>query len=185
MEQEGALGIGPARQHLLHQVVDDVAVVAGKGLHEAVHVGAPAHGEGGQLQPGNPAFSACLQCGHIRGGEGEPRGLLQKGGGLCGGEAQVGGAHVDHLAAGAQAGEGQSWVLACGDDEVHVGWEVVEQKGDGIIHGRRVDDVVVVQHEHERIGLHGQGVDERGEDALGGRRLRRGEGARFALADGG
>ena len=90
---------------------------------------------------------------YIRGGEGEPRGLLQKGGGLCGREAQVGGAHVDHLAAGAQAGEGQSWVLACGDDEVHVGWEVVEQKGDGIIHGRRVDDVVVVEHQHERIGL--------------------------------
>ncbi len=56
-------------QDFIDQVIDNVPVVAGKGGDEPVHVGLALHGEGGQLQPGNPAFGAPRQRGQFYGGE--------------------------------------------------------------------------------------------------------------------
>ena len=45
------------------------------------------------------------------------------------GEAQVGGADLDQLAAGPQARQGQRRVLAGADHQVHLRREVLEQEG--------------------------------------------------------
>ena len=50
-----------ARQHLLDQVVHDVAVVAGERGDERADVGTSLHGQRGQLQRGDPPLGARLQ----------------------------------------------------------------------------------------------------------------------------
>ena len=59
--------------------------------------------------------------------------LVEKFGGFGGGKAQVGGAQFGQLVAGAQPGQGELGVLAGGDDQVHLGRQVLEQKGEGIV----------------------------------------------------
>ena len=73
---------------------------------------APLHGEGRQVQAGNPALGARFQGGHLGGGKAQPHHLVEELGRLVRGEAQVGGAQLGQLAAGAQAGQGQRRVLA-------------------------------------------------------------------------
>ena len=67
LEQEVAHGAGLALQHLLDQVVDDVAVVPGEPGDEAGDVVPSLHRERGQLQRGDPALGALLQRGHVLG----------------------------------------------------------------------------------------------------------------------
>ena len=52
---------GLTLQHLLDQVVDDVAVVSTEAGDEAGEVVAPLHRERGQLERGDPAFGAFFQ----------------------------------------------------------------------------------------------------------------------------
>ena len=93
-----------AQKHLFDQVVQHEAVAAGEGLDERGGVGAPLHGERGQLQAGNPALGAGFQGGDLGGGQVQPHHLVEELGGFVRGEAQVGGAQLDELAAGAAAG---------------------------------------------------------------------------------
>lgn len=62
--------------------------------------------------------------------------------------------------------------------------QVVHQEGQGIVDLRRIDEVVVVQHEDGQGIQLAQVVDQRGQDRVGRRRLRLPEFARYALADG-
>ena len=65
LQQEGLDTIGLTRQHLLGQVVDDVAVIAREAGDEAGHVVSPLHRQRRQLERGDPALGASLQRGHV------------------------------------------------------------------------------------------------------------------------
>ena len=91
------------------------------------------HGNRGQLQAGNPAFGARFQGGDVFRREVEAHHLVEKSGGFGGGKAQVGGAQLGQLAAGAQPGQGQLGILTGGDDQVHLRRQVLEQKGEGLV----------------------------------------------------
>ena len=129
------------------------------------------HGERGQLQAGDPAFGAGFQRGDVFRREAQTHHLVEKLGGFGGGEAQVGGAQLGHLAPGAQPGQGQLRVLAGGDDQVHLRRQVLEQKGEGLVHRFGVDQVVVVQDEDEVSGHGGDLVEQGRQDRFDGRRL--------------
>ena len=45
------------------------------------------------------------------------------------------GAQFGQMAPGAQSGERQSWILTCGDHQVHVRRQVIEQKGKSLLNG--------------------------------------------------
>jgi hypothetical protein len=92
---------------------------------------------------------------------------------LVGRKAQVGGAQLCQLAAGAQAGEGQVRILASGDDEPHTRRQVLEEEGELVIDLGRVDRVVVVEHEKDIPCRAVDFVDQVGKDRLGRRRLGR------------
>ena len=64
---------------------------------------------------------------------------------LLGGEAQVGCSNLGQLAASTQARQRQRRVLTRGDDEMNGRRQVVHQKGDGLVDGRRMDQMVVVE----------------------------------------
>ena len=108
-------------------------------------VGTPPQRECRQLEGGDPAFGARLQCGDVGGGELECGDVVEVGRDLGQGEAQVGGTDLDQLAPGAQAGQRQRRVDAGADDQVHLGRKVLEQVGHARLQVGVVDEVVVVQ----------------------------------------
>ena len=79
------------------------------------------------IQPSVRASSAATS----RRREVEAHHLVEKCGGFGGGKAQVGGAQLGQLAAGAQPGQGQRRILAGGDHQVQLRRQVLEQKGRG------------------------------------------------------
>ena len=129
-EQEASGRGRLAVQDLGRQVVGDQPVPAGEGGHERRRVGPVAQGQPGQLQPGRPALGALDQRRHLRLGQSQPHARAQEGGRLLDAEAQVGGAHLGELVAGAEAGQRQGRVLAAGDHQMQGRWQVVEQEGD-------------------------------------------------------
>jgi len=55
------------------------------------------------------------------------------------------------LSAGAQPSQGQVWILAGGDDQVHLWRQVLKQKGDCIIYWFGIKNVIVVKDKDEIV----------------------------------
>ena len=111
-EQEVPDRVGLAAEHLLHEVVDDVAVVPGEAGDEAGGVVAPLEREGGQLERGDPPLGAALQGGDVGGVEVQADDVVEVRADLGRREAEVGGADLDQLAARTQPGQRQCGVGA-------------------------------------------------------------------------
>ena len=142
---------GLALQDLLDQVVDDVAVVAGEAGDEPGDVVAALHRERGQLQRGDPALGARLQRGDVAGGERQAHRLVEVRRRLVRREPQVGGADLDQLAARPQPGQRQragrrGWRSPGG--RAAAGGRAGTPSPRGL---RALDDVVVVEHEHDVV----------------------------------
>ena len=158
-------------EHLLDEVVDDVAVVAGEPGDERRDVRAALQRDGGELQGRDPPLGAVLEGLDLRGGERPGCGCVEVVRGLAGGEPEVGRPHLDQLAPGPPARQRQVGVGAGAQHDVHVGREVLEQEGHPCGDGPAVDVVVVVEHEPHLAGGRGQVVEHGGEHGFG--RVRR------------
>ena len=93
------------------------------------------------VRPSSAATSRAVRC--------QAHHLVEVRGGLVGREAQVGGADLDQLAARPQPGQRQRRVGAAGDHQVQPRGQVVEQERHPLLDVARVDDVVVVEHQHD------------------------------------
>ena len=80
---------------------------------------------------------------------------------------------LDQLVPGTQAGQRKRWILTGGDYEVHLRWQVFEQKGESVVNGLGLDQVIVVQDEDNRSRDGRDVVDKGGKDGFGRRWLRR------------
>ena len=67
-------------------------------------------------------------------------------------KTQVGDAQLDHLVPGAEAGQWQRRIFAGGDDQVHVRWEMLEQKGESLVYRFDIQHVVIVKDEDAMVG---------------------------------
>ena len=94
----------------------------------------------------------------------QPHHLVEVRRGLVGREAQVGGADLDELAARPQPGQRQRRVGAAGDHQVQLRGQVLQQEGHPVLDVARVDDVVVVEHQHDVVREGAEVVEQRGED---------------------
>ena len=79
-------------------------------------------------------------------------------------------AELDQLAGRAQAGERQRRVGAGGERELHRPRQVAEQEGQRRVHELVAQQVVVVEHEHDRLGQRRELVDQPRQDDLDQRR---------------
>ena len=172
LQQELLDMLGLALQDLLGQVVDDVPVVPGEAGDERGDVLSSLHRERRQLERGDPPFGAPLQRGDILCRQRQSHHLVEVRRGLRGREAQVGGADLDELAARSQPRQRQRRVGAAGDHQVYLRGQVLQQEGHPVVHVARVDDVVVVEHQHD-IVRDGVEVVEQGGEARLDRRLGR------------
>ena len=80
--------------------------------------------------------------------------------GLVGREPELVRAELDEASVGPESWQRERGVLARDDDEVDEGWPLFDQRTEQAVHGARRDDVVVVEHEHERVVRRGDGVDQ-------------------------
>jgi hypothetical protein len=166
LQQQGTEWLRLAVQHLLGEVVQHVPVAAGERRHEPGRVGMALQRQPGKLQTGDPPFGAGRQGGHAVGGQVEPGGLAQQRGRLVLGEAQVALAHLGELAAGPQPGQRQRRVGAAGQHQPQAGRRALQQQGEAAVDRRRLDEVVVVQHQRQLSGPGDQLVDDGGHHRL-------------------
>ena len=128
---------------------------------KAADVVAPAQRQGGELEGRDPALGPALEGGHVAGVEVQAHAVEVRRR-LAVGEPQVGRPYLDQLAPRPQPGERQRRVGPAGDDQVHLGGEVVEEEPHRLVDLDRLDEVVVVEDEDQGI-RGGELVDERGE----------------------
>ena len=148
-------------EHLLGQVVQDVAVAAGERGDEAVDVVVAAQRQASQLQPGGPALGPRGQRrgDRVRQRRTGPRsargsrGLLQQRRRLLGCEPQIRGAQLGQLPAGPQPRQGQWRVAAACQGQVQLWWPVLEQEPNRLVHRLRADHVIVIQNQQRFVGI--------------------------------
>ena len=100
-QQESLDLFGLLLQDFFDQIVQHEMVTAGERFDEAGGVFLPLHRNRSQLQAGDPTLCAGLQCGDVFRREVETHHPFEKFGGFGGGEAQVRGAQLGQLGAGA------------------------------------------------------------------------------------
>ncbi len=107
----------------------------------------------------------------------EAAGVVEVGGRLGLGEAQVRGADLDQLSTGAQPGQRQGRVGPGADDQVHLRRKVVEEEGDVLLDVGSLGQVVVVQDECEVVREHAELVEQGRQRGfhVAGVRVERGE----------
>jgi hypothetical protein len=101
---------------------------------------------------------------------------------LVGREAQVGRTHLDQLASRPQAGQWEGRIGAAGDHQMHLRRQMFEQERRPVLHITGVDDVVVVEHQHQ-VARDAEVVEQRGQHPLDRRRLGLLQERQRALAD--
>ena len=143
--------LGLALQDLFGQEVDNVPVIAGEAVDERGGVLSPLHRERRQLQRGDPSFGAPLQRCDIGCRQHQSHHLVEVLRGLAGRKAQIGGADLGELATPAQPGQRQRRIGAAGDHQVYLRGQMFQQEGHRVLHVARVDDVVVVEHQHDIV----------------------------------
>jgi hypothetical protein len=163
LEQEAPDVLGQARQHLLGEVVDDVAVVAGEPRDERPDVVAAPHREGRELQGGDPALGAPVERRDVVLGERQAHRPVEVGGGLLLGEAQVGGPDLEQLTPRAPPRQGERRVDPGREHEVELLHAVLEQERDPVVHGRRRHEVEIIEDEQE-VARHPADVVEQGHE---------------------
>ena len=153
-QQESLYMFWLALEDFFEQVIEHKAVTAGEGLNESgcVSRSVPLHGQGCQLQTGNPALGALLQPGDIALGEIQSHHPVEEIGGFGGGEAQVGGTQFGELIAHPQTCQRQGRVFAAGDDQAQLRRLVFDEEGQGFVNRFGVEQVVIVEDENQIIG---------------------------------
>ena len=182
LQQEGLDPVGLALQHLLGQVVDDVTIIAREAGNEAGDVLSPLHRQRRQLQRGDPALGAGLQHGHVPRRQLQAHHPVEVRRRLIRGEAQLGRANLGQLAARPQPGQRQRRIGPAGDHHMQPRRQMVEQERHPVLHLACVDDVVVIEHQHDVARDRGQVVEQRRQHRFDRRRLRRPQKCQRTLA---
>ena len=160
LEHEAAHVLGLAAQHLLDQVVEDEAMAAGERLHERRHVVMPPQRERRELESGGPALRPRVEGGDVVGAELEPHHAVEERVRLVDGEAEVGDAQLEQLAAASQSRQSERRVRARGDRDARRLRQVLDEERHRLVDLGRVDHVVVVERENGLAGQRVEVVDE-------------------------
>ncbi len=104
------------------------------------------------MQASNPTLGAGLQDRDLLFCEVQAHRPVEKGRRLGWGEAQIVNPHFGHLSPGTQTRHRQGWIDAGGDDQVHLGGQMLEQKVEHAVDGLRLDQVIIVEDQNSRDG---------------------------------
>ena len=91
---------------------------------------------------------------------------------LVGRESQIGRAELDKLAACSQTRQRESRICATDDHQVQLWWEMLEQIHHLIVDLAGINQVIVVEDEHDLVRKSAEVVEQQAKDGFN-RRLRR------------
>jgi hypothetical protein len=115
------------------------------------------------LQAGGPALGAGQQCGQAGRRQFQPGRLPQQGSGLVLVEPQVALTQLDQLTVDPQPRQRQRRVDPSGQHHLQLRRQALEQMSKTLVDRRRVDHVVVVQHQRSPIWQPGHPIDDHGD----------------------
>ena len=167
-EEKGVGWLGLARQHLLDQEVEDVAVAPGEGLDQAGGAARPLslQRERRELQAGDPALGPLDQRRALVLGQLEAHDVAEERLPFVPPKAQVGGADLEQIVGRSKPRQRKWGVRARGDRDSHSLGQAGQEEADDRVDGGRSDEVVVVEHEDEIVRGLGEVVRECGDDHL-------------------
>ena len=183
LQQEVLDRPGLTLQHLLGQVVHDVTVITGEAGDEAGHVVPALHRQRRQLQRGDPALGTSRQRGHVPRRQPQAHHLVEVRRRLLTSEPQLGRADLGQLAPHPPAGQRQRGISPAGDHHVQPRRQMIQQERHLVLHLARVDDMVVIQHQHDVTRGSAQVVEQNGQHRLDRRRPGRLQQGQRALTD--
>jgi hypothetical protein len=140
---------GQVRQDLGHQIVHKIAVGAPKAPHKRLTVSLGAHGKGRQTQAGDPALGAFFQDSNGPVGQWLPYSCCKECLRFSEREAQVLGSDLGNLTSDSQPSEGQVWLYAAGQYQVHPLQQATYQSLDQLVYSLVLDPVKVVENENK------------------------------------
>jgi hypothetical protein len=158
-------------EDLFHEIVENMAVAASKVVYKIRDILSALQRYRGHLQTRDPAFCVGRESGNGISGELQARLMPEKAASFFFGKTQLGGPQLYQLAPAPETRQGKRRVRASGDNQVHIGGQVIEEKADRAVNLLAADDVVVIQHEEKRLGKLRYLVDERYHHRLEGRWL--------------
>ncbi|MDT4820486.1 hypothetical protein FQZ97_536290 [compost metagenome] len=150
-----------AVEHVLGQVVGNVALGAAQAGEEGRAVGMPRQGQAGQMQGGDPALGAGVQLPDLVARQRQLADLAEVGRGFVQGQAQVLGLEQHGLGLAEQQARG----VAGAADQVHPRRQVLDQVARALVQGHMADAVEVVEHQVEfavdALEVADEGIDHR------------------------
>jgi hypothetical protein len=150
--QQSAVLIGvEVSEQLVAEVLDDELVIAAEGDDERLGVIRSPEGEAGEDEAGGPALGPSAQLAEQFGVEGAT-GVSEQARGLVWGEAEVIGADLRDSAAHAEASETERRIHPGGEHDGDRRWAQVDEALHATVDALVLDEVVVVDHQHETFG---------------------------------
>ena len=154
-------GQGQAVDHVLGQVVGDIALGTAEAGEEGLAVRVPRQGQAGQVQRGDPALGTGMQLLQLAAAQLQLADLAEIRLGFLEGQAQVFGLQREGLALDEQAARGE----AGGADQVHVARQALDQVAGALLQAGVADAMEVVEHHVElaveALQVTDEGVDDR------------------------
>ena len=170
-KEEPAHVVGLAIQDLLDEVVDDEAIVAGETRDEAVDIVPTLHGQGGQLERGDPTLRALLQRRDLARFEVQAGRLIEIRSGLLTREAQIRGSYFHELPLRPQTRQRKRWIGAGCDHDVRRWRQVLQQERHLVLDVAGIDHMEVIKHQEDVGSDRAKLVGEGRHDRLDGRWL--------------
>ena len=167
LQQEVAGLGGLPTEDLFDEVVDDVAVVACERRDELGRVGPALQRERRELKGRDPALRPRLERRDVVVRERQPH-ELEIARRLVGQESKVARPDLDEPASRPETRERHGRIGARPDDDVCSYGKVIQEVPDLLVNGRGLDDVEVVEHEHDVRRERGERVQERGHRGIDG-----------------
>ena len=133
----------------------------------------PLQRQGCQLQAHDPALRAGAQRGDVLWRQVQSHRLVEKGSSFRRGEAEVIGADLDNLVTRAPPGQRPGRVSPAGDHQVHLRWQVLQEKDERFVNLRVGDDVQVVENQGKGLGDLGDLIEQLSEQRFAGEAARR------------
>src|SRR6185436_16582395 len=138
-----------AAENDLREVVDNVAVRAAEARDEAGRVRCTPERERSEVDTCRPPLGALVEDVERAGVEAEAQPLVEEGGLLVLGEAQVESAELDELPGGSELGDRNRWIRPTRQHELDTARLRVHEVRERFVTGNVVDRLVVVEDEHQ------------------------------------
>jgi len=120
----------------------------------------PPHRQRRQLQARNPALRALFERLDLGGAQIQAHDLVEQDRGFIARKAQIGEANLGHFLPCPHSGQRDGRVFAGGHRQMKIRRLIIEQEGHGLMNRAGLYQMIIIQHQHDRLGDGSDLVDQ-------------------------